>query len=168
MLSIGNNNLYARQYFWFVLAAGIVRIVSMSTKFRISKWHSIVKMKSLSHPRLINQALKRIGKFRAFGLDQVTILEAGTSKRQMTNGGEHRKVTNEFLLWLLPMCGSSITAIVRITRRQEVPVNPQIRLDVHVVIVRIANGVSFLLKEALFQVGKIPTNEIERRKKKEK
>ena len=73
----------------------------------------------------------------------------------MTNSCQHSEVANEFLLWTLPMRCCPITAIVSITRRQKVPMNPQIRLDVHVAVVGVG-AVDSSLQEALLEVGKIP------------
>src|SRR5271168_4113693 len=113
----------------FLLTARIIQLVLMSTIFGLSKWHSIVEMKGLSHPRFIDQNLQRIRKERALSLNQIAILETGTRKSQMSNCGQDSKVANQLLLWPLPMGCRSITSIVSIARRKIVPMNPQMGLD---------------------------------------
>ena len=47
--------------------------------------HTIVKMKSFAHPRLVNEALERIGEVHELGFDDVRILHLRTRKSQVAN-----------------------------------------------------------------------------------
>jgi hypothetical protein len=120
-------------------------------------WHAVREMKGSLDPRFFDKTFERIRKFAAFSFDHVAILHFGARKSQMSNSGQHTKVADGCLLRFLPMSSSGVATIVSITRRQEIPVNHQLRLVVIVIV--IVATLSFLRSEVLLQIGQVPKNQ---------
>ena len=156
VLSVLNNNVNARQLERSLFATLVVLLTFMSTILEGFIRHAIFKMKGLSHPGLLILHFQWIRKLVALRLNQITILETSASKGQMTNSSEHSKVPHELLLRSLPMRSCSIASIVRITRRQEVPVNSQSCFSAVVISVAIIVA-NLILTQALLKISKIPT-----------